>query len=104
MTTPGSHRVVWDVSAFKHFKDILSYLSNRSEQAPHIIKSAIFERLEIIKTNPLICEIDKLKYPQDNNFRAFIVFSYRITYQINADKKEIQILRVRHISREPKGY
>ena len=51
-----------------------------------------------------MCEVDKLKAPSDMDFRAFIVFSYRITFQIKLEAKEIRILRVRHTSREPLGY
>jgi plasmid stabilization system protein ParE len=51
-----------------------------------------------------MCEVDKLKAPSGMDFRAFIVFSYRITFQIKLEAKEIRILRVRHTSREPLGY
>lgn len=65
---------------------------------------AIIERLELIRKNPLSCEPDKLKDPTNNDFRAFVVYSYRVTYQINSNKKELRILRIRHTSREPFGY
>ena len=69
-----------------------------------IVKSAIIARLDLIKTNPLICELDKLKDSPNKEFRAFVVFSYRVTYQIKNDSKEIRVLRIRHTSREPLGY
>jgi addiction module RelE/StbE family toxin len=98
------YKIVWDNNALTDFKDILNYLSKRSEHAPKIIKNAILDRLEIIKTNPLICESDKLRSKPNDSFRAFIVYSYRITYQIKTEIKEIRIIRVRHTSREPLGY
>ncbi len=61
-------------------------------------------RLEIIKINPLIAELDKLKDPPNKDFRAFVIYSYRITYQVVTDIKEIRILRIRHTSREPLAY
>jgi hypothetical protein len=51
-----------------------------------------------------LCAVDKLKEPLNKNFRAFVVYSYRVTYQINMEAKEIRILRIRHTSREPLGY
>jgi plasmid stabilization system protein ParE len=97
-------KIYWDRKALDQFKEILEYLAKQSDQAPKIVKSAIISRLDVIKTNPLITEPDKLKDPSDKNFRSFIVFSYRVTYQIKADTKEVRILRVRHTSREPLGY
>lgn len=99
-----SFRIVWDRKALDHFKDILEYLEKQSKQAPKIVKAAIIARLELIKTNPLITELDKLKDSPNKEFRAFVVFSYRVTYQIKSDTKEIRVLRVRHTSREPLGY
>jgi len=48
--------------------------------------------------------LDKLKESPNKDFRAFVVYSYRLTYQIKIDAKEIRVLRVRHTSREPLGY
>ena len=104
MVKPKSFKIVWDRKALDHFIDILTYLEKQNSQAPKIVKEGIVTRLNVIKTNPLICELDKLKYPPDKEFRAFVVFSYRITYQINSDKNEIRVLRIRHTSREPLGY
>ncbi len=97
-------KIVWDRKALDHFKEILTYLERQSDQAPKIVKSAVVSRLDLIKTNPLISELDKLKDSPNKYFRAFIVFSYRVTYQINPEIKEIRVLRIRHTSREPLGY
>lgn len=99
-----SYKIIWDRKALDHFKDILTYLEKQSRQAPRIVKDAIISRLDVIKTNPLIAELDKLKDSPNKDFRAFVVFSYRVTYQIKSDAKEIRVLRVRHTSREPLGY
>jgi len=97
-------KIVWDRQALDHFKEILIYLDKQSKQAPKVVKVAILEKLEHIKTNPLTYEIDKLKDTPNKDFRAFIVFSYRVTYQIKSDVKEVRVLRLRHTSREPLGY
>lgn len=98
------YKIIWDRKALDHFKDILTYLEKQSKQAPKIVKAAIISRLDVIKTNPLIGEQDKLKDSPSKDFRAFVVFSYRVTYQIKSDAKEIRVLRIRHTSREPLGY
>ena len=104
MVKSSSFKIIWDTKALEHFKDILAYLQTQSDQAPKIVKSAILDRLNLIKTNPLISELDKLKDSPNKEFRAFVIFSYRVTYQIKPDLKEIRILRIRHTSREPLGY
>lgn len=99
-----SYKIIWDRKALDHFKDILTYLEKQSRQAPKTVKDAIISRLDVIKTNPLIAEPDKLKDSPNKDFRAFVIFSYRVTYQIKSDAKEIRVLRIRHTSREPLGY
>jgi len=98
------YKIIWDRKALDHFKDILVYLENQNKQAPIIVKNAVISRLNVIKTNPLISVQDQLKDPPNKDFRAFVVFSYRVTYQIKLDAKEIRVLRIRHTSREPLGY
>jgi len=104
MVKYSSYAIVWDRNALDSFKEILEYLSKQSTQAPKIVKGAIINRLEVIKSNPLITEVDKLKSPPNHDFRAFVVFSYRVTYQVKSESREIRILRIRHTSREPLGY
>jgi plasmid stabilization system protein ParE len=104
MVKSTSFRIIWDRKALDNFKEILTYLEKQSNQAPKIVKGAIAERLEVIKTNPLITELDKLKDSPNKDFRAFVIYSYRVTYQIKTGIGEIRILRIRHTSREPLGY
>jgi plasmid stabilization system protein ParE len=104
MVKPAAYKIIWDRKALDHFKDILTYLQRQINQAPKIVKSAIMARLDLVKTNPQICEPDKLKDAPNKDFMAFVVFSYRVTYEIKSDTKEIRILRIRHTSREPLGY
>lgn len=99
-----SFTIKWDRVALDHFKEILTYLSEQSPQAPKIVKEGVLSRLDDLKKNPLIFEIDRLKDNPNKEFRAFIIFNYRITYQIKEATKEIRILRIRHTSREPLGY
>ncbi len=96
--------IIWDNLAFQELQEILEFLVERSSVAPKLIKNAILLNLKLISKSPLIFEIDKLKKDQNPNFRTFTVYSYRITYQIVLEKEEIRILRIRHTSREPKGY
>jgi plasmid stabilization system protein ParE len=104
MISRKSYTIVWDRIALNHFKEILYYLSKQSAQAPLIVREGILSRLAKLKKDPLIFEIDKLKDSPNDEFRAFVIYNYRITYQIKAETNMIRILRIRHVSREPFGY
>lgn len=104
MIKQKSYTIIWDRIALDHFKDILAFLSKQSSQAPKIVREGILSRLNDIKKNPLIFEIDKLKDDQNKEFRAFVLYNFRITYQIKEVTKEIRILRIQHTSRDPLGY
>ncbi len=104
MVKAAGSKIIWDRIALDNFKEILEYLGKESNQAPKIVKVAILARLDVIKTNPHITELDKLKDLPNKDFRAFIVYNYRVTYQIKTESNEIWILRIRHTSREPLGY
>lgn len=100
----SAFRLIWDRNALDDFKAILDFLKTQSDEAPKIVKKAMLSELDRIRLNPLLSEPDKLKLPADEAYRAFTVFSYRVTYFINAKSNEIWILRIRHTSREPFGY
>jgi plasmid stabilization system protein ParE len=104
MVASKSFTIIWDRDALDNLKEILTHLSKQSNLAPKIVKETILSKLETIKTNAFICETDKLKDVSNPNFRAFIVYSYRITYQIKMETQQIRIIRIRHTSREPLGY
>ena len=104
MVKQKSYSIIWDRIALDHFKDILDFLSKQSPQAPKIVKEGVLSRLNDVKKNALIFETDKLKDYPHKEFRAFIIYSYRITYQIKVASKEIRVIRIRHTSREPFGY
>ena len=99
-----SYTIIWDRNALNHFKEILDFLSKQNSQAPKIVKEGVLSRLDDVKKNALIFEIDKLKDSPNKEFRAFVIYSYRVTYQIKVVSKEIRVLRIRHTSREPLGY
>ncbi len=68
-------KIVWDRNALDNFKEILTYLSTQSEQAPKIVKEEILYRLNLLKKTPLIFETDKLKENPGKEFRAFVIYS-----------------------------
>lgn len=104
MVKQKSYSIIWDRIALEQFNDILDFLSLQSVQAPKIVKEGILSHIEDLKRNPFIFEFDQLKDNPNKEYRAFVIYNYRITYQIKEASNEIRVLRIRHTSREPFGY
>ncbi len=102
MTKKRLYPVKWDIKAVDELGEIFSYVSRKSQQAQQIIKQELKKSIEIIKTKPLAFEKDKLKTGNDGTYRAFVVYSYRVSYRFFENK--ILILRIRHTSKEPLEY
>ena len=104
MVKSAKFSLYWDAEATAQLEEILSFLAKRSHIAPRIVKNAVFSRVKELQYMPFQAEPDELRRPKNDFFRAVVVFSYRITYQIVPDVNEIRILRIRHASREPLNY
>lgn len=92
-------RIIWDKKALEELEEILEYISKESRSGAQIVKTAIVETIKPLKKQPTIFSVDVLKENNDGSYRAFTVYSYRISYKVTTE--EIIILRVRHTSREP---
>lgn len=92
-------RIEWHKPATKQFDELLEYLYYESEQAASLVGNAILDEIEKLAAHPTAQPVDRFKKNNDGNFRACIVYSYRISYYI--DGNIIYILRIRHTSREP---
>ena len=60
------HPVFWDRHAYHDLKQLLAYVSKKSEQAPNIVKQGITKCIDVIKTNPYAFEKDELKNNNDD--------------------------------------
>ena len=89
----------WSRDASAHLDELLEYLYSESERAASIVGNAILDEVEKLAAHPSAHPLDRFKKHNDGNYRACIVFSYRISYYL--DGNNIYILRIRHTSREP---
>ena len=95
-------KVEWRNEATIHFYEILEYLEKESEKAVSIVGNAILDEIESLIIFPTNHPPDRFKKNTTGNFRAFVIYSYRISYLIENDI--VYILRIRHTSREPLEY
>ena len=91
--------IEWHREAYKHFYELLDYLHQESATAVSVVGNAVLDEIENIAIYPTAHPLDRFKKHNDGNYRACIVYSYRISY--NIDGNTIYILRIRHTSREP---
>ena len=92
-------KVIWSDFAKEQLKEIYRYIKKDSETNAKKVRTKILESTRILSSGKEIYKADEFKQNNKGNYRAFIVYSYRISYKIELDK--IEILRVRHTSREP---
>jgi len=96
------HKIKWSAISIKQFNAAIDYISLDSPQNAENVQNKILNKLERIAQSPGICPPDKYKKKNNNNYRAFSIFRYMISYRIENDG--IEILRIRHTSMKPKFY
>jgi plasmid stabilization system protein ParE len=95
-------KIIWSTDALKQLEHIHFYLLFESKSitiADKVIE-AIFNSTAILKSNPEIYRVDKLKRNNDGTFRSYFIYDFQISYRITPGI--IQILRIRHNARNPK--
>lgn len=99
MVSKSDREIIWSLSAFKKYEEILHWHKTNSQTGPKIVKESIEKTLKTISKNPLIFEMDHLKNEPEKSVRFFVVCNIRVSYSITESK--INILRLRHTSQEP---
>ncbi len=94
--------VIWDKAAKFQLKKAYNKIKEESLQGAETVKNGILESVGEIPEHPERYPLDKLKKDNPGDYRAFELYNYRIAYKIT--KNNIQVLRIRHIKREPLSY
>lgn len=99
----NSKSIVWDKLAYKDFKEIYDSLHEEKNLTYAIkVKSIILKSISELVRYPEIYEMDRFKIYNNESYRAFEIYKHRVAYRVT--ETQIRILRIRHTSREPKGY
>lgn len=94
-------RIVWDITAKEELKKIYGYIKLDSPKNATMVRDGIVKATAAL-TNNFVYQPDKYKRNNDGTYRAFEIYSYRISYRITLD--EIKILRLRHVRMRPKMF
>lgn len=94
--------IIWSITAQNQLEKIYFHLfkETKSKNIPNKVIDIIYNSVSILSTNWEIYELDEMKISNNGDYRAYEIYSYRISYKVKS--KEIHILRIRHTSRNPK--
>lgn len=97
-------KIIWSSDALQQLEDVHFYIlfESKSLRIADKVIDTIFDSTQILEKSPEIYELDEQKHNNDGTFRAYFVYSYKISYRITS--QNIQILRIRHTSRMPKKW
>ncbi len=102
MVKSKKYVILWSDMAKLQLKEIYRHIKKDSEQSAKQVKTKILASTKILELGKEVYKSDVLKINNDGTYRAYMIYSYRIVYKINEDS--INILRIRHTSREPLEY
>ena len=94
--------IVWDEEAVSQLKKAYEEILDDSYSGAVKVRNGILDVVDQIPEHPSRHPADRFKDNNSGDYRAFELYSYRIAYKITDEN--IQILRVRHIKREPLNY
>jgi plasmid stabilization system protein ParE len=95
-------RIVIDEEAIQALRKAYEYIRTQSIQNAEIVRSGILDSIKNLTNHPEIHPPDKYRIDKDKSFRAYELYSYRISYHVSAN--EIRILRIRNTKMNPVNY
>ena len=94
--------IIWSKNASIQYYKILKHLKENAPESIDLVGNSILDLIESLSTQYNHYPLDRFKKNNDGTFKATFVFSYRISFKISHNS--VNIIRIRHTSREPKGY
>jgi plasmid stabilization system protein ParE len=94
-------KVVWDIEAKTQLHEAYKFIQKDSLQNAVKVRDSIIAATASL-SHHFVHTADKYKLNNDGSYRAFELYSYRISYRITLT--EIRILRLRHTKKQPLKY
>ena len=95
-------KVNWSEPAKEQYLAAVEYILNNSVQNAENFVKKLYDKLQKASLFPKASPPDKFKINNDGAFRAFTLFEYRISYEIQ--ERSIKVLRCRHMKMKIKYY
>ncbi len=96
-------KIKWNKTALKNLISALEFFEeNDSFNYSIRFEKELIEKIKELPNSFQQYPLDKFRFQNDGTYRVLFVDSYRISFRVNLN--EIQILRIRHTSRNPVYY
>ena len=82
MVSKSTQVVVWNNHAIKFFRQALNRIKEDSPQNAEMVKEGIAKAVDSLANHPERHPLDVFKSNNDESYRAFEKFSFRIAYRI----------------------
>lgn len=92
----------WHRKAVGQLTDAIKYIEEDSPVNAEKFEKEILKKTAELLLQPERYQPDKFKINNDGSFRAFEIYSYRISYRYTSD--QIRIIRIRHTKMNPQNY
>jgi plasmid stabilization system protein ParE len=97
-----TRNIIWDRPARLYLRKAIEYISLDSVKNADTVINAIFTSIEKASRFPEHFPPDKYKLNNTGSYRAFEIYSFRISFYADADI--IRIVRIRHTKQKPVNY
>lgn len=97
-----TRNIIWRKSARLYLEKAIDYIRQDSVKNADIVSKAILATIDKASRFPGHFPPDKYKHNNTGSFRAFEIYSFRISFYADADT--LRIVRIRHTKQMPKNY
>lgn len=99
---PLSRKIIWRKPSLLYLEKAIDYIRKDSIKNSEIVANAILASIDKAARFSEHFPPDKYKLNNTGSFRAFEIYSFRISFY--ADEKIIRIVRIRHTKQKPVNY
>lgn len=97
-----SREIIWRNTAKLYLQKAVDYIRQDSPQNADLVANAIIAAIEKAARFPEHFPPDKYRFNNTGSFRAFEIYSFRISFYYN--DQTLRIVRVRHTKQKPLNY
>jgi len=81
VVTPFKREVVWSIEALAGLEQAYEYIKKDSPRSAQQLKQEVIDTIEHISINPNVFQVDRFMVNNKGEYRAFEIWSYRVTYK-----------------------
>jgi plasmid stabilization system protein ParE len=99
---PLTRKIIWRKPTLLYLEKVINYIRQDSIKNADIVANAILAAIDKASRFPEHFPPDKYKLNNTGSFRAFEIYSLRISFYADADI--IRIVRIRYTKQKPINY